>query len=239
MPTSSDVQEFYDAFSSYEAKSGINLRHYSILNKLVASGLRPYDDVLEMGCGIGQLSFLLHRYLRKGKLVSIDISPESVNMARQRIPASSRVEFFVANATTFSYPAKFDFIVLPDVLEHIPEENHALLFNNLSDFLVPGGTLVIHVPYPDIINYEKTHNPGILQIIDQALQVDILIQHGYAGGLRLKDFNAYSLYHKQEDYVFIIFKKTPILQYNKYRKRKIIWKKSINRLRYWINLIFQ
>ena len=77
MDPGSEVSNFYDTFTQYELKSGVNLRHYTIFNAVIQSGLRRNHTVLEIGCGIGQLTGLLHRYLRKGKLVSTDISPES------------------------------------------------------------------------------------------------------------------------------------------------------------------
>lgn len=235
MHSHSEISNFYDSFAEYELKSGVNLRHYTLFNAIIKSGLRRNHHVLEIGCGIGQLTGLLSRYLRKGKLVSTDISPRSIGIASKRVPPSSRMEFLVSDMTLFGYPEKFDYIVLPDVLEHIPVENHFELFANLSKLMYDHSKIIIHIPHPKIIEYERIHHPQKLQIIDQPISADTLLQSCYAHQLILETYHSYSLFHVQPDYVFIVLKRDELPQYIKLTRFKIITRKSIARL---IKLIF-
>ena len=84
--------------------NGVNLRHFMIMDHLIRFGLRKDSKVLEIGCGIGKLTGLLYKYIKRGKIVGMDISNESVEIARKRIPKSPRfdgfatIKFSMANA---------------------------------------------------------------------------------------------------------------------------------------------
>ena len=106
------------------------------MNELIKSGLRKDSVVLEVGCGVGTLTVLLNKFLSKGKLVATDISDESIEKAKKRIPNSNKIDFFVTDMKDFSYSQKFDFIVLPDVLEHIPIDQHKELFSCFDPILI-------------------------------------------------------------------------------------------------------
>ena len=124
MSNSKDVRGWYNNFSKNQTETGVNIRHYKIMNELIKSGLRKDSVVLEVGCGVGTLTVLLNKFLSKGKLVATDISDEAIEKAKQRIPNSNKIDIFVTDMKDFSYSQKFDFIVLPDVLEHIPIDQH-------------------------------------------------------------------------------------------------------------------
>ncbi len=230
MASTSDVKEFYDEFANYEVNRGINLRHYHIFNEVIKAGLRNNHQVLEIGCGTGELSFLLHRFLRRGHLVSTDISPNSIALAEKRIGASSRMQFIVTDMTDFTYPDKFDFIVLPDVLEHIPIDNHPALFGSLRTLMLDHSKIIIHIPHPKLIESDSIHKPEILQIIDQPISAVTLLQDCYPHGLMLDQYDSYSLFHDTPDYIFITLKRDILPIYVDYPKIKIILKKFRERI---------
>lgn len=41
--------------------------------------------MLEIGCGVGTLTELLSQYITRGSMVAVDISTESVEIARKRL----------------------------------------------------------------------------------------------------------------------------------------------------------
>lgn len=230
MPSNTEVKEFYDAFTGYELKSGVNLRHLHLFNSIVATGLRRHHHILEIGCGIGQLTGLLHQYLRKGEIMAVDISPQSVEIARKRIGSSNRIQFAVSDMTAFEPGKTFDYIILPDVLEHIPLENHFALFGLLSKCMHATSQIIIHIPHPDLIENDRLHQPEILQIIDQPIPADLMMKNAYAHDLQLVEYKSYSLFHETPDYIFIHFRKNILPAYPKYSKMKIIFKKSKARI---------
>lgn len=232
MHTTRDIQDWYNGFTKRQVATGINLRHYTIMNHLFRSGLRKNHSVLEIGCGIGTLTELLHKYLIRGKIVATDISDGSIEIARQRLKNPANIDFIVTDMREFSYPEQFDFIILPDVLEHIPIEDHQELFKNMSDHMHEHSTLVIHLPHPKALDFVRNHKPEELQIIDQSIAADSLLKDAYDNGLILVNYTSYSLFNKERDYVFVEFKKNNDTVLTPYSRFFISRKKFIERMRY-------
>lgn len=79
------VAQFYDEFANNQIKIGVNSRHLSIIDKLIQSGLKPHHRVLEIGCGIGTVSHLIAKKTPKGKVLAVDISPKSIDQAKNLV----------------------------------------------------------------------------------------------------------------------------------------------------------
>jgi trans-aconitate 2-methyltransferase len=234
MEAEKKVQKWYNAFSEKQLQTGTNLRHYTLFNNLVANGLKKNHSVLEVGCGIGTLTRLIYKYLRKGELVATDISDESINIAKSRIGTSRKIEFLVTDMTDFNHPKKFDFIILPDVLEHIPVEQHKALFQILSKHMHNDSIMIINVPHPRALDFLRIHFPEKLQVIDQSLNASELLNNAYASNLELINYTSYSLFNKEADYVFIKFRKEQMISLTPISKPEIIYRKFFKRIRYYI-----
>ena len=110
------------------------------LTRLI-SGLVEGGDVLDIGCGTGQL---LGAVERKGcrRLVGVDPSEGLIELARRMHP---QLEFVCGSGEAIErIEGLFDSITIIDVLEHIEDDRQQLkmIFNRLK----PGGLLVILVP---------------------------------------------------------------------------------------------
>ena len=235
METSEQIGKWYDGFAGRQVKTSVNLRHYKIMEFLVSAGLSRKDRVLEIGCGIGTLTGLLVRYLKKGEIVAVDISPESVEIARKRLSRASNVRFMVSDMTDFNHTEVFDFIILPDVLEHIPVDQHSRLFRTLADHMHDNSVILIHIPHPRALDYIRATNPGQMQIIDQSVEADTLLGDAYANGLTLISYNSYSLFDREHDYAVISFRKKNAVTLSPLPKRAIIARKLLSRTRFFIN----
>ena len=108
----------------------------------------------------------------------------------------------------------YDFIVLPDVLEHIPIEKHPVLFKSLSASLNDDGSIVIHLPNPYYLAYLREHDPESLQIIDQPLYTNLLTDNIYGNGLFIHCLNSYSIWTIESDYQVIVLRKKPPADYS-------------------------
>ena len=98
--------------------------------------------ILDYGCGIGNL--LVHLAERFATVHGYDPSPESLALARDRVPKATLHE------SRKALPAgAFDAVVLANVLHHVPPEARAELVAGLAPLLVPGGRLFVfeHNPY--------------------------------------------------------------------------------------------
>jgi trans-aconitate methyltransferase len=235
METSEQIGKWYDGFAGRQLKTSVNLRHYKIMEFLISAGLSRKDRVLEIGCGIGTLTGLLVRYLGKGEIVAVDISPESVEIARKRLSHASNVRFMVSDMTDFNHTEVFDFIILPDVLEHIPVDQHSRLFRTLADHMHDNSVILIHIPHPRALDYIRATNPGQMQIIDQSVEADTLLADAYANGLTLISYNSYSLFDREHDYAVISLRKKNAVTLSPLLKRSIIARKLLSRTRFFLS----
>lgn len=234
MKSREEINNWYNTFSEKQVATGTNLRHYTIFNKLINSGIRKNYSVLEIGCGIGTLTKLIHAYLKKGELVATDISDKSIEIAKTRIPQSKKINFLVTDMKDFSYPKRFDFIVLADVLEHIPIEQHKELFEVLCKHMHDESIMLINIPHPKALDFIRSHFPEKLQVIDQSISAEILIKNAQACDLELIDYTSYSLYNKENDNVLVRFKKNNAITLNPLSKSVIIQRKFNERIKYFL-----
>lgn len=110
----------------------------SIIEVLLRHAVAGTDNrILDVGAGTGATSLALRRF---GRVLGIDLSPEAMQIARDRGLAVARMD-----ATALALPdASFDVVVALDVLEHL--ENDAACVRELVRVLRPGGVLLVTVP---------------------------------------------------------------------------------------------
>ncbi len=200
-----NVADYYDSFTDYQLKKKITIRHRTIFNNLINIGLKRNSQVLEIGCGIGTFTSLMARYIKKGHITAVDISPKSIEIAKKDLCKSyPNIYFIVSDMSDFSSEKKFDFIVLPDVLEHIPIEQHFNIFKILRAHSHNSTKILINIPSPFYLRWVHKHKPELLQIIDQPIDSDILFKNIYDNDFHIKSLNTYSLHVQEGDYQCII-----------------------------------
>lgn len=171
------VVSFYDQFAEKQAKTGINSRHLSILDKVKQAGLQGNHRILEVGCGIGTVSHLLATQVPNGKVLAVDISPESIEKAKILWKDQKNLSFEVSDMSDFDKKGEtFDFFVFPDVLEHIPVDQHFRLFQNIQKHAHADSVIFIHIPAPRYLQWMIENEPEKLQVIDQPLDSGDLIK---------------------------------------------------------------
>jgi SAM-dependent methyltransferase len=95
--------------------------------------------VLEAGCGVGAQTHALAAQSPDAHFTSIDVSAESLAVARERVTAGN-VEFVEADLHSFE-AEPFDHVFVCFVLEHLRDPYAAL--RRLKTLLKPGGTLTV------------------------------------------------------------------------------------------------
>lgn len=197
---------FYDNFIDYQVKSGINDRIYGLYEKTGRYGLSSNTTILEIGCGIGTLTYLLLKKVTAGKIEAIDISPKSVDYAEAHLKAAN-VFFTAADILQFTpQQQSFDRILLFDVLEHIPLEQHGRVFERISRWMHADSLLLINIPNPAAILYEQQHNPAGLQETDQPVYIGPLAAGMEAAAIDILSVETYDVWQKEE-YQFIVARK--------------------------------
>ena len=207
--TASEVTEFYDEYVAEQANTGINDRIYGVYERLIGLGLNAQSSVLELGCGIGMMTSLMKRTVNQGKIHAIDISAASIDYGKVKFGAAN-ITFSTQDITTFETQLNTpDFITLIDVLEHIPLELHAALFQRISQGMGLNSHFVINLPNPDYIAHDIALEADSLQVIDQPVPFASLIQQLDDAGLELMTYQKYGLWHHDEYQWFVLRIKRP------------------------------
>jgi len=116
------------------------------LSALLHEGIAyaPGRRVLEAGCGTGAQTVLLAASSPDAELVSIDVSADSLALARARVEAAGHHNVSFRIADLFHPPfaeCSFDDVFVCFVLEHLAEPAAAL--GTLRRLLKPGGTITV------------------------------------------------------------------------------------------------
>jgi len=201
-----NVKDFYNDFVNYQTKSGINERIYTLYKKMQSLNLVTSSNVLELGCGIGVMTKLLSNTVKEGYIEAVDLSDKSIELAKSK-NKKKNISFFVGDVVNY-IPKKlnYDFITLFDVIEHIPLEKHFDLFKNLAKIADDNTKIVINIPNPEYLDYVTKNQPSSLQIIDQPIPLNIIVENTESNGLRIKNFDTYSIW-VENDYQFIVIQK--------------------------------
>jgi SAM-dependent methyltransferase len=115
----------------------------------IAEMVAPYlgDRVLEIGAGHGTIT---ERIAGPGRrVVATDLSERCVRLLRERFHDTPNVEVVLGPIEAATPDGPYDSAVLINVLEHIPDDQQALL--ELSSLLNPGGRLLLWVPAFDFL----------------------------------------------------------------------------------------
>lgn len=129
-----DRQAFYQQRA--DARLRETGRYYQrLLRKYYAFLVPPGLRVLEAGCGLGDLLAAV----QPARGLGLDFSPRLLELARQRHPS---LEFQLADAVEFSSPEKFDYIILSDLVNDLPDVQ--AVFERLLTVSTPNTRLVLN-----------------------------------------------------------------------------------------------
>lgn len=213
-PSHKDVAEYYNkVWAGIEKKTSNkpNARHYFIFKNLKKAGLKKNSKVLEIGCGSASLTHMIAGFVSAGKIVGADISNETIALNRKKYSGYKNMEFHVSDMTDFTLNEKFDFIVIPDVLEHIPIEEHANIFRTINKVTSENATILINNPEPNLLEWYHKNNPDVLQIIDQPLHLNYLSKLIYDHGFYVESVTPYGISFDIPEYQSIISRKKSII----------------------------
>src|SRR5437667_2982163 len=129
-----DRREFYEARAAARQKE--LARHYhELLHRFYRFLVPPQMRVLELGCSSGELLAAVE----PARGVGVDFSPTIIKQARQRHP---HLEFHLADAGEFVCSEKFDYILLSDLVNDLPDVQ--ALLSGLRQFAEPDTRLAVN-----------------------------------------------------------------------------------------------
>lgn len=111
---------------------------------LKAKGLLDQKiKLLNYGCGTGNSEKYIKKYLPNASVYSIDVSEESIKVARDANKDLTDVTFEPFNGSTIPFDIEFDVIFIANVFHHIRHEKHVDILKTLHSKLRIGGLLFL------------------------------------------------------------------------------------------------
>jgi len=171
--------EFYDNFIEH-FKANINNDRNVSFRKWLLKWIQPAEPaprVLDFGCALGYNTGFL---AKQGVFVrGMDISPKCIEEARTMFPEGDWVcEDLLEDA--FSSGANFDWVVMSDVIEHIPLEKHPELFRRLAQATRSNGTIIASVPNSDL--YQAILDSPTKQPVEEKVLIGELLLNMHQAG---------------------------------------------------------
>jgi ubiquinone/menaquinone biosynthesis C-methylase UbiE len=124
-------------------------------------------SVLDLGCGTGNLTFLLHERYPLATLCGVDPADKMVELAADRFRAIPQVEILQGEGTKIPCPSRhFDCVVSNLALHHVLPEQRPLCAAEIARVLKPGGRLVYSDLFWDVPG-EKEDPARCRDIIDK------------------------------------------------------------------------
>jgi ubiquinone/menaquinone biosynthesis C-methylase UbiE len=115
--------------------SGIDDQARRRMTAELVGRLREGAAVLDLGCGSGvpSTAALAQRFIVTG----VDISASQIALAQRQVPGAT---FLISDMTRVELPpSSFEAVTAFYSITHVPREEHAALFRNVSRWLKPGG----------------------------------------------------------------------------------------------------
>ncbi len=121
-----------------------------------------YEQVLDVGCGSGNVSASIAELLPKGSVVGVDISPSMIDFAQTNFSDITNISFSLKDAATLDFEQKFDVAVSFTALHFVQNQLSAL--QGIRKSLKPLGYVMIQMPtmpaaldtaIKDLINKEQ------------------------------------------------------------------------------------
>lgn len=128
--------------TKYSTISGLQAEVGHMLMK--ALDLQPYERILDLGCGTGNLTVELASQCNQGFVLGIDASASMIGQARTRSTGLVNVEFCVQDAKRIQFQQEFDVVFSNSALHWLLESDKVL--TAIHKALRPGGRIGLQFP---------------------------------------------------------------------------------------------
>ena len=100
----------------------------------------PPTEILELGCGTGNLSTLLVDSFANSQVTLVDVSTESLQTCRQRLPSDPRLRYLDADFRDLVFDdSRFDLVISSIAIHHLRSDEKKTLFGRIHRWLAEDG----------------------------------------------------------------------------------------------------
>lgn len=165
--------------------NGLRIR----LRRVLPATRGRYTRILDAGCGPGVFTMELAKRHPEAEVVGVDVDEEAIGRASTiaRRAGLTNCRFELGDVRDLRYREAFDLVVSVDNLEHVREDDEAIV--SLRDALKPSGTLVVHVPgyYRRWLLFGRRVNFDVPGHVRPGYTAEVLQAKLTAAGLRVLD----------------------------------------------------
>jgi len=141
--TQNDATEHFEKMArDYDYWKNKNWYYYSALKSIAARYTAGRKNVLDAGCGTGDILLSLNVQNALG----VDVSSAMIAIAKEKGLKKNNISFLASEITTFSSSKKFDAILLFDVIEHLANPEKTI--KSLSNLLTDSGIIILTMANP-------------------------------------------------------------------------------------------
>lgn len=115
---------------------------------------RAPDEILDVGCGLGQIAALIADY--GSDVTGIDSSSFAIDTSRSLWGNKRNLTFIQKDVTVEGIEGMYDKILCHHMLEHIERENAAKIVRQIYQALNPSGIFVLGIPINDRIILKRS-----------------------------------------------------------------------------------
>jgi len=131
-------------------------------------------NILEVGCGMGNISSRMHKYWPDATITGIDISTLSIQIA-QKLFGDDKLSFKETILTPDTFKdEQFDLIIFMDVYEHIAVSDRPDVHAALLKLLRNKGRIILTVPTPHNLKWSLVNKPETMQPVDEHISYEII-----------------------------------------------------------------
>lgn len=132
------------------------------------------QHILEVGCGMGNISSRMRGYWPNAQITGIDISTSSIQIA-QKLFGDSKLSFKETILTPDTFKDElFDLIIFMDVYEHIAVNDRPDVHAALNKLLKNKGRIILTVPTPANLKWSLINKPETMQPVDEHISFEVI-----------------------------------------------------------------
>ena len=124
--------------AKYDRYASVQRRLADELVRTLEQHPKDFDSILEIGCGTGYFTELLHRAFPKARITAVDLTPAILQAARTRLAGAEGIEWLVADGER-ELPGRFDLITASSVFQWFSQPKQACRL--FWEHLHPGGLI--------------------------------------------------------------------------------------------------
>ena len=170
-----NVVSYYDEHIKFKVNDYIvvNPRVEGAWNTIKKFAPKNPIRILEVGCGMGNISNKMNKRWPNAKVTGIDISTQSIQIAK-KLFVNDNLNFIESILTPETFNEEFDLIVFMDVYEHIAVSDRPAVHAALAKILRNKGKIILSVPTPANLKWSLVNKPETMQPVDEHISFEVI-----------------------------------------------------------------